>query len=810
MKMLTRSLPGRIALIASLIGAGFITLSASFFGVYQKNLLEKQLIAEARSYAERFTTWTLGYFYQQDNLLHLETQQRFLSESPNIIYSYIVRNNGLIDVGIEGVNSGEVGKAKQSWEPELPIDFTQQVALPFIADEVLASKFKVKLQAGDEVLLVGFPVSCPEQSSACAQLRVAIAPQGARNTALNFTLAFVGFGVLAAVGTGLAVFYASRQQVNPLLRLTALMRQAQETSDEAVQKVRESLRTNAEEETLELSSLRTSLQSYLDVLELSTAQGAIARSTQAFAHDVRKPFSMFKALIEAVQSTSDIVQAREIFFRAIPEINLAMKKVDVMIRDVMQMGGETKLNTAPLSVRTLVGDSLREAFGLYPERHILLNYNFSHRKKVLVDSVHMGRVILNILENAIQAMPDGDQISISTNETSEKLEICISNSGSFITEDARQRLFDLFYTANKEGGTGLGLAIVKKIVELHGGQIRCESFKNVHFPKGKVEFVFTLPISSEQDLDAAKALPFHSKEFVSIIKPAAQSSGENVYEDDSRLIEKIQERLLAGTEPPVVLAVDDEQVYLDSLLGIMASLPDVSARLNFKTLQKMSIEGLVEHLSGVRLLILDLDLGAGEVDGFELIRRTRAAGFQGLVCVHSNRLSARDNKAAVAAGADIILPKPMGRSHLIKLLAEALGAKTIKSGEVQSSSARKLRVAHIDDSEFMLYVFKSRLKGRAEVESHSSPQVWLEKLHDNPNALSQYDLVITDHYFAAGSEFTGLRLAADLRALEYSRPIVLLTDAEISEQSLRSAGISARLEKNASWEDILSAIQNST
>ncbi|NBX18273.1 MAG: hypothetical protein EBR09_12995, partial [Proteobacteria bacterium] len=71
--MLGKSLPVRISVWSSLFGGLSVLVCAFVFGWSQKLQIERQVIAEGRQYAERFTTWTLGYFYQQDNLLHLQT-----------------------------------------------------------------------------------------------------------------------------------------------------------------------------------------------------------------------------------------------------------------------------------------------------------------------------------------------------------------------------------------------------------------------------------------------------------------------------------------------------------------------------------------------------------------------------------------------------------------------------------------------------------------------------------------------------------------------------------------------------------------
>jgi DNA-binding response OmpR family regulator len=71
----------------------------------------------------------------------------------------------------------------------------------------------------------------------------------------------------------------------------------------------------------------------------------------------------------------------------------------------------------------------------------------------------------------------------------------------------------------------------------------------------------------------------------------------------------------------------------------------------------------------------DVDLGVNSQNGHEVLKALRAQKFTGMVCIHSNRASPDDYKAAVDAGADAVLPKPMSRTHFLKLMLQAAQRK---------------------------------------------------------------------------------------------------------------------------------------
>jgi two-component system sensor histidine kinase HydH len=98
------------------------------------------------------------------------------------------------------------------------------------------------------------------------------------------------------------------------------------------------------------------------------------------------------------------------------------------------------------------------------------------------------QLLLNLLKNAIQAMPDGGVLAIGLRQKSGFVQISVKDSGSGITPEHLQHIFEPFWT-NKAQGTGLGLALCKKVAEEHGGSLTVES--NVG---GGTEFIVTLPV----------------------------------------------------------------------------------------------------------------------------------------------------------------------------------------------------------------------------------------------------------------------------------------------------------------------------
>jgi two-component system nitrogen regulation sensor histidine kinase NtrY len=139
-----------------------------------------------------------------------------------------------------------------------------------------------------------------------------------------------------------------------------------------------------------------------------------------------------------------------------------------------------------------LNEIIREALVLYEEAHKNIQFGFDCDETVPVldlDRDQMRRVMINLFENAVAAIDNGGEIEVRTeyNQELRMVNILVSDSGHGITEEAKARLFEPYFSTKKTG-TGLGLAIVNTIIADHDGYIRVKDNK----PKG-TQFVIELP-----------------------------------------------------------------------------------------------------------------------------------------------------------------------------------------------------------------------------------------------------------------------------------------------------------------------------
>ena len=111
---------------------------------------------------------------------------------------------------------------------------------------------------------------------------------------------------------------------------------------------------------------------------------------------------------------------------------------------------------------------------------------------ICVDAGKIERVFVNLASNAIEAMPNGGVLEISSSQNDENIEFTFADTGEGMTAEVMAKIFTPLFTT-KAQGMGFGLAICKRITEAHGGKISVKSILN----KGTI-FTVSLPIRPKQ------------------------------------------------------------------------------------------------------------------------------------------------------------------------------------------------------------------------------------------------------------------------------------------------------------------------
>jgi two-component system cell cycle sensor histidine kinase/response regulator CckA len=212
------------------------------------------------------------------------------------------------------------------------------------------------------------------------------------------------------------------------------------------------------------------------VAELRQAESlaAIGRLVSVVAHEIRNPLQNINMGVDTMKMKAGATpEMQEIF----EEIEYGVSLLNVTVNELLDYARPLRLQPSPIGVGALVRQAVK-MISPYPQ-NVAIDMEFEDEKtELLVDIPKMVRVLVNIISNAIEAMPEGGAIWIRSEmqEEADYLKVSISDNGPGIEAEQLERVFEPFFTT-KTRGTGLGLAICKKIVEAHSGILRIHSKK---------------------------------------------------------------------------------------------------------------------------------------------------------------------------------------------------------------------------------------------------------------------------------------------------------------------------------------------
>ncbi|MFZ2950861.1 MAG: ATP-binding protein [Desulfuromonadaceae bacterium] len=212
---------------------------------------------------------------------------------------------------------------------------------------------------------------------------------------------------------------------------------------------------------------------------------ALGELSARMAHEIRNPLAALCGSVQLLSSAADI---QEHDARLLAIVTREAERLDVLISEFLMYARPA----APYLERITLHPYIEEEFIFLAHdprfTNISLQNLIPRSSEVRADPNQLRQVIINLLQNAAEAMPDGGIIRIESSLTSAAAIISITDNGAGIGEDAAQHIFEPFWTT-KPAGTGLGLSISYRIVEAHGGSLTVESP-----PAGGCRFVITLPV----------------------------------------------------------------------------------------------------------------------------------------------------------------------------------------------------------------------------------------------------------------------------------------------------------------------------
>jgi signal transduction histidine kinase len=218
--------------------------------------------------------------------------------------------------------------------------------------------------------------------------------------------------------------------------------------------------------------------------EKLAAMGTLAAGV---AHEVNNPLASVSSLVQMMQSESGhSVETRE----RLSLIAAQIERIKQVTREMTEFARPRPASRTLVDLNELAASSLRLAqFDMAFDSIDAILERAEDLPQILADEDQMRQVLLNLLLNARDAMPNGGELRLRTVFSPEEVSIEIADSGDGIPEEYLRSIFDPFFTTKLTGkGTGLGLAVCYGIVVAHDGRIEA-----ANSPNGGAVFTITLP-----------------------------------------------------------------------------------------------------------------------------------------------------------------------------------------------------------------------------------------------------------------------------------------------------------------------------
>jgi len=349
------------------------------------------------------------------------------------------------------------------------------------------------------------------------------------------------------------------------------------------------------------------------------------------SHELRNPLNAmigWAAVLKRKNATPEMIA------QGIDAIERNSRVQNHLIEDLLDFAGirfgKMRVDLEPTTPARAVASAVEVVHSQAQHKGVAINLSVADADAhIMADDSRLQQVVWNLLTNAIKFTPTGGQIKVKAGIVDDLYEISVTDTGRGISPDFLPRIFERFSQqdtgADKSfAGLGIGLTIVKHLVDIHGGAIEVES---EGVGKGAT-FRVRLPLTQN--------------------RPSAMPADQT-----SRL------RQLC------VLVVEDDP---DARALIVRILADSGA----KVIEAATAEIALELIGKRPPDILVSDIGMAQLDGYQLLRKLRASGFDAsrLPAIALTAFSrTQDRTDALAAGFQIHLAKPVRAQALIRAVA---------------------------------------------------------------------------------------------------------------------------------------------
>jgi len=226
-------------------------------------------------------------------------------------------------------------------------------------------------------------------------------------------------------------------------------------------------------------------------LELSRRMAAIGRLTSGVGHEVKNPINAIVVHLELLKNK--LGDGNSPAARHLEVIDAEIHRLDRVVQTLVDFSRPVELQLREQDLRQPIGDVLALARDELSTRNVTLESTLTSNPLIAnVDADLLKQAVINVIENGAQAMPDGGRLRVILEEDRKNAVLRIADEGTGISEEIRDKIFDLYFTTKSEG-SGIGLAMTYRILQLHHGSVEVQS----NVSRG-TEFVLRIPLAATE------------------------------------------------------------------------------------------------------------------------------------------------------------------------------------------------------------------------------------------------------------------------------------------------------------------------
>lgn len=211
------------------------------------------------------------------------------------------------------------------------------------------------------------------------------------------------------------------------------------------------------------------------------------------SHELRTPLASVRLLIETLLTGAK--DEPEVATRMLNQMLGEVDSITQLAQELLDLSliesGQMPMQVTRANLGEIVDEQIVHYEAMTQQKHLTVEDNVPIDLIAEVDRKMIGRVLGNLIHNAIKFTPDRGRITIGAVLADGKIKVSVADTGAGIPQEDLPRIFERFYKVDRargKSGTGLGLAIARHVVEAHGGRIWAESVEG----KGAT-FYFTIP-----------------------------------------------------------------------------------------------------------------------------------------------------------------------------------------------------------------------------------------------------------------------------------------------------------------------------